>query len=394
MTGAQRSVAARRRRPGWRAWLLAVALILMCGEIAARLLPDVKSPSRGLAMEHPRTGITLRPGWSDPDAGVHVNSAGFRDLEELGPKTPGERRVLLLGDSQAFGASVRDEEVLGERLEEALRPLIGEVRMVNAAVPGSALLHERLRLEEVGGQVEPDLVVLVVSIPTDHLEALVYTPEDLHNAERRSVRLVRDGRLEVVSRKAGMVRQLLRRSALVRRFESSPVNRLLKSIGRRKRSEAPAVGTVTAERFYELKRRQLAACWRGAWEVAPMDRAWQHVGSELLRLAEVTRSRQVPLIVVLVPDEMQVAPAVLEAALGTFEPPLRAEDFDVLQPQRAWISACEAAAVPVVDLLPDFLAAPDPPALFLPFDSHLSPAGHRRAAELLAPHVARLLPRP
>lgn len=99
---------------------------------------------------------------------VRTNALGFRG-PEVGPKQPGEYRIVVLGDSMTFGPGVADERIYTTLLE---RRLPGS-RVINLAVEGYNVLQYKAVLEEVGLALEPDLV-LVALFPVNDFEMDTY----------------------------------------------------------------------------------------------------------------------------------------------------------------------------------------------------------------------------
>src|SRR5712691_4843869 len=89
------------------------------------------------------------------------NSRGYRDLERTLAKPPGTRRVLSLGDSFAWGASVEFEDGYPQRLERALMRRRREPwQVVNLALPGMNTVDEEAQLRTEGFAYQPDVVLL------------------------------------------------------------------------------------------------------------------------------------------------------------------------------------------------------------------------------------------
>ena len=104
----------------------------------------------------------LRPGAAGSAWGtdVRVNAQGFRGA--LPPPVSLERaRVVLLGDSIAFGILVREEFTAAVKLQALLRAQGGPVDVLNLGVGGYDTLQEVALLELRGFSLEPDLIVLV-----------------------------------------------------------------------------------------------------------------------------------------------------------------------------------------------------------------------------------------
>lgn len=101
-----------------------------------------------------------------------INALGMRDRERQVEKPVGVRRVVVLGDSVAYGfcngtSWVAPEALFSRRLEDRL----GEgVEVLNLGVSGYDAEQEARRLQLRGLQFSPD-VVLVASTPNDDHDA-------------------------------------------------------------------------------------------------------------------------------------------------------------------------------------------------------------------------------
>lgn len=105
----------------------------------------------------------LKPGLDTcfEGARVRTNSEGVRaEGAHRRPKPPGVLRILLLGDSQAFGWGLDMADTLGVQLAAGLGGT-GEVEVVNAGVPGYNAAQEAAWLRARGLAYEPDCVVVL-----------------------------------------------------------------------------------------------------------------------------------------------------------------------------------------------------------------------------------------
>jgi len=96
------------------------------------------------------------------------------------PKPAGTWRVLLLGDSQTFGAGVDLDDTWGARVERELAALAPAtaVEVVNAGVPGYNTAQEAAHFLRHGHSYEPDCVI-VLAIGNDfNLPHLMFSPRD------------------------------------------------------------------------------------------------------------------------------------------------------------------------------------------------------------------------
>jgi hypothetical protein len=105
------------------------------------------SPGADGVFDHPRFRIN-----------VHINSKGLRDREHAYERTPGTRRILVIGDSFVWGYGVEQPETFPKILEA----LLPHVEAINAGVAGYGTDQELLWLRSEGVRYRPDLVILVM----------------------------------------------------------------------------------------------------------------------------------------------------------------------------------------------------------------------------------------
>jgi len=135
----------KRRAAGLALAIVSIGVCVLLAEWvlgAAQVLEISPQVHRG----HPRRGYQPRAGFDGITKfgiRVHINSIGLRSPEIAVPKPPGTKRVLVLGDSVAFGWGVAEEETFSRRLERALRPQLAcPVEVVDAGVTGYATVDE------------------------------------------------------------------------------------------------------------------------------------------------------------------------------------------------------------------------------------------------------------
>jgi lysophospholipase L1-like esterase len=94
------------------------------------------------------------------DREVAINSHGFRGAEVPLAKPLGHRRILVLGDSIAFGKAMPARDTFAAQLELALVRDGQRAEVLNLAVSGYDTLQQVVRLEHLGVAFDPDEVVL------------------------------------------------------------------------------------------------------------------------------------------------------------------------------------------------------------------------------------------
>lgn len=148
--------------------ILSTIFALFLSEIALRLMgnnPLYVSPERdrfwkydsllGWAHQPGQEGMFETPQFSTV---VRINENGLRDREHSYERQNDIERILVLGDSFAWGYGVEESERFSQRLEEAL-----DVEVINAGVSGYSTDQELLWYRTEGIKYETDLVILLVA---------------------------------------------------------------------------------------------------------------------------------------------------------------------------------------------------------------------------------------
>lgn len=136
---------------------------------------------------HPVIGRCLTPGlhkMNHPQWGeytIRANGLGFRAGHEFLPqKTPASSRILLFGDSNAFGDGVAYEVSFAGMIEK----LFPYVEIYNFSLPGFAVDQQYLCYQTIASQCEHDLVLVVPTIETIRkLTAHFVLVQDTHQVQ-------------------------------------------------------------------------------------------------------------------------------------------------------------------------------------------------------------------
>lgn len=152
---------------GLRGWikvmtvLLSVFIIIGGTEWAAdfysRIYPEMHRPSAALLWK-------LSPSLNGVRGGkyVYTNSHGFRSPELPMKKPPGQIRIMILGDSSAFGFRVKNKETFGAVTVRLLRKKYHgkDIRLINASVAGWTTYQARVFMKEKGWKFSPDIIII------------------------------------------------------------------------------------------------------------------------------------------------------------------------------------------------------------------------------------------
>jgi hypothetical protein len=160
---------------------ITLALLALCAAFGEAWLRSVPQPNDAARRDDGTTkwrfnpyrsdgvlGYAHRPDWEtvheteDFRVTVHTNALGLRGGPASAQKARGTYRILLLGDSFAFGFGVEDEETFAAVLARTLPAPAGfeRVEVLNAGVSGWSADQYYLYLETIGFALAPDLVLL------------------------------------------------------------------------------------------------------------------------------------------------------------------------------------------------------------------------------------------
>lgn len=345
----------RNSRKILRAAVTGVAILLLgllLTEIAFRLLHRVSpvfifpaaSYNRMRAEPHSTTAF-----------GFTHNSYGFKDVEHPLEKPAGVFRILGVGDSFVYGALPYQHNFL-TLLEDDLaggrgRSAGPSVEVIKMGIPAAELGDYFSLLVNEGLQFDPDLVIVCFYIGNDF---------QLSQREGTSSYLL------------AFLRYLFR---IMPAYEG-PIYRL--------REYDDARPTLRPEEYRSILRRKI-----DHFAVAePRFRDhFPDVAGYLEKIRRLCAESGAELLVVLIPDELQVDPEVRGQQLATM-PEHRVEDFDFDLPNRELGAELERQGIRYLDLLAPLRAAQEEAPTYRRRDTHWNIRGNRVAAREIARTLA------
>jgi lysophospholipase L1-like esterase len=336
-------------------------------EAGLRVFGTMESQSafQSLFIPDARIGYRLRPGisvrYSTPEFSndLTINGQGVRDEDDIGPKAPNERRVLVLGDSYVFAVQVPLSDTLGEQLEVRLNESdpVHRWRVINGGVQGYGPVEEWLFYRHVASRFDPDIVLIVVSVANDAIEAF---------DAKAKLELGRVPEQTLLQRGRTQLRQIIRLSLVLQLVR-------LRADQLRARTftgtfERPLVGYLERPPSFFFDGLQTA------------ERAFGYMTAH-------ARKNGAKAALVLMPARFQIRDAEYRTLSNAAE-----EAGNKLMRNAAterFATALARLDEPTLDLLPIFSSVEDPEALYFVGNSHLTARGHRVVAEALRDFLSR-----
>ena len=320
---------------------------------------------QSLFMPDDRIGYRLRPGTdirystTEFSTRLTINRDGVRDDHDLGAKQPGERRVLVLGDSYVFAVQVPLGDTFVKQLEGRLNAIAPECqwRVINGGVQGYGPVEEWLFYRDIASKFDPDVVLIMVSVANDAVEAF---------DAKAKLELGRVPEQRTVEQGRAQFRRVVR---------SSMVLQLMRLRADQLRARAFA---GTSERPIAAYLEDPPAFATEGFEVAKQAFA---------RIAADANSHGRQVAFVLMPARFQTHDDDFRRVSETANTIGRRLVRNAATER--FTAALTPLGEPILDLLPVFASAEDPEGLFFTRNAHLSARGHRVTAEALLPLVRR-----
>ncbi len=351
--------------------VFSVLLTLVCSEVALRIYRAADRQSKAQDRTVPLHIVTdesylygLNP--QHPD----ISSQGTRDDAVVLPKPPRTFRILVLGDSIAFGATFPKSDTFPNRMERQLRAELGPMDVINSAVMGYSPYNELQYYLTHGKTLDADIVMVAfcmndivnprlhwgdapgVKIPNEAIPNLDYD---------RSQILPRIQQLEEERRRSangeGGPPRFLRSLELYQALDKAKAYLFQKKSRHYPVNKSGIPTFITTEDSLSIE--------------ALLDRntpEWRWLASNYDRLAEAVRANGAKLVIVIFPLAYQLDP-----------------NYPFL-PQTTILEYCKEKSLPCLDLLPSFRQH-DKEDLFLLDNEkfydiwHLTNYGHLLSAE-------------
>lgn len=382
--------------------IFSVAVSLMVAEGVLRLVVSYSyevrmltyNPDRSVGFDkirdweslHESTLCSFEPGqewW-----GFTANSHGFLTPEISYSKPKDVYRVLLLGDSQVVGLvpyEMNFFRLIESKLERELGEKFQFINLGKSCV-GPGLYLKILGIE--GVKYKPDLVIVAFFVGNDFTDE----PNSLDLIRKRSIgkenesspTLLDESRLVSFLKNSWIY---FRSSSIANQIASRWFSKESFSGGEytgRADDYDPLKPTWERKKYLEMELGRVGVIQSGSWSYDNLEQ----VKYRLLAIRDLVYSQDAELLVVIIPDEMQVNSQLLADVLEYGEGKIADLEIDLELPQRILSEFFIDNDIVYVNLL-SYLRPNNSSGqiVYQPNDSHLNSIGHRIAANAIYPKL-------
>jgi hypothetical protein len=292
------------------------------------------------------------------DYSFKLNSKGFKDVEFDKRKKPGEIRIIGIGDSFVFGVVPYENNFL-TLLEDRLHAEGLPVEIINMGIPGtsprdylSVFLHEAFDLEA-------DIVLLCL-----------FVGNDFEESQRPPL---------IQSYVASLIRYLIIRQQF---WNGHVVHGVKTYDDDEERMPERTYLEIATARSHVFRRHDTA-----------FRETFHNTVSYVKHIRDLCRQQHSDLLVVVLPDEMQVDDELQRKVMS--QVPAHPDEWDFRLPNRLLASELDTLGIKSIDLLDAFKTISSPHSrLYRRNDSHWNIAGNRIAADNLTRRLSSMLQQP
>jgi hypothetical protein len=296
---------------------------------------------------------------SASDGKFKLNSLGFKD-KEFTQKPVNGYRIVALGDSFAFGVVPYEANYL-TLVETSLQKNYPNADLLNMGIVGTGPVDYWELLRDEGLSYEPDLVLLSFFIGNDFVGP----------KRRRWYEL-------------SYVTTLIYRASKVARNYQGPLTRASSS------NYCDDCATMTEERYLKVEGQRSKKYIKG---YKRFSRSVDVAMTYLEKIQALCKQRGAQLVVVLIPDELQINRDLQKAVRAKFHSHAADNDWDTALPNRTLMTRLNKVGIDTIDLYDSFVAVGARKSLYKPRDTHWNIAGNQLAADVISAHLDKLAKR-
>lgn len=292
------------------------------------------------------------------DYDFRLNSRGFKDVEFSQRKEEGTYRIIGLGDSFAYGVVPYQHNYLTLLEEKLNNNSQKQIEVLNMGLIGTGPKDYLSVLVNEGLALNPDMVLLSFYVGNDFIDNRITAKERQLLSDRDSyvISFVR-GLIKIYSQYQGQVY-----FTKDDKYEDDGA-------------------TFTDEVYLQHTQERSLIFNSNPAQPEFFQNAFNDALGDLLKIKEICDYKNITLVVVLIPDEVQVSPILQQKVIEAFR--VGPDAFDFQLANKLLATEFEKHNINYLDLFDDFRVASGQISLYKPNDTHWNIAGNELAAEVI-----------
>ncbi|MGL6283174.1 MAG: SGNH/GDSL hydrolase family protein [Microcoleaceae cyanobacterium] len=306
------------------------------------------------------------------DYTFQLNSSGFKDLEFSTKKDKNTLRIVSLGDSFSYGVVPYEYNYLTV-LEDNLNQFnqldnspkkINKIEVYNMGIIGTGPKDYLSLLVNEGLSYKPDLITVGFYLGNDFIDNRI-------TAKERKV--LKNNDSYVVTFLQGLIK-------IHGNFKGH--------IHFKKDSQyADQEATFADGTYLEMLREKSMIFIKNPVDPSFFQQAFHDALSDLIKIKEVANYQKIPLVVIIIPDEIQVNQRWQQAVINDYN--VESNTFDFQLPNKLLAEALTKNNIDYVDLTDDFKETQVKMPLYKLNDTHWNIAGNKLAADIITEYLSK-----
>ena len=291
------------------------------------------------------------------DYNFKLNSQGFKDIEYSKNKSKDTYRIIGLGDSFAFGVVPYKYNYLTLIENKLNQENNQKIELINMGISGIGPKDYLALLVNEGLALNPDMVLLSFYLGNDFLD---------NSISGKNRRILKDNDSYVVS----FFRSLIE---IHSKYQGNIYHQNAEY-----RDDMP---TFSDDVYLQMLREKSYIFIEQPAEPEHFQKLFNDALADLLKIKEICDYRNIKLVVVLIPDELQINNQLQAKVAADF--PVSLDIFDFTLPNKLLSQKLQKENISYIDILNEFQVAATKKTLYKPNNTHWNIAGNQLAADII-----------
>lgn len=291
------------------------------------------------------------------DYDFKLNSQGFKDVEYSQNKAKNTYRIIGLGDSFAFGVVPYKSNYLTLIEKKLNQDKNQKIELINMGITGIGPKDYLALLVNEGLALNPDMILLSFYIGNDFLD---------NSISEKNRRVLKENDSYVISFLQSLIE-------IYGKYQGNIYHQNMEY-----EDDTP---TFSDDVYLQMLKEKSYIFIEQPAEPEHFERLFNDALADLVKIKEICDYKNIKLVVVLIPDELQVNSKLVAKVAEDFD--VSPDIFDFTLPNKLLSQAFEKYNINYIDVLDEFQVATTKKRLYKPNNTHWNISGNQLAAEVI-----------